>query len=72
MPRRLVSLAVRDWCVQRRVNFSKFYKELSKLGILLSRGERITLGMGTTVASSQQRCWDLDMKKIEGENDGDK
>ena len=24
-------LAVRDWCVQRRVNLSKFCKELSKL-----------------------------------------
>lgn len=48
-------LAVRDWCVQRRVNLSKFCKELSKLGILLSRGERITLGKGTTVASSRRR-----------------
>lgn len=32
-------LAVRDWCVQRRVNLSKFCKELSKLGILLSPAE---------------------------------
>jgi hypothetical protein len=47
-------LAVRDWCVQRRVNLSKFCKELSKLGILLSLGERITLGKGTTVASSRR------------------
>ena len=68
----LSSLAVREWCVQRRVDLAKLTKELVNLKILLSRGERITLGKGTTIASSQQRCWDLDMKKIEGDNDGGK
>lgn len=57
-------LAVRDWCVQRRVNLSKFCKELSKLGILLSRGERITLGKGTTVGSSRRTLSGLRFRSL--------
>ena len=66
----LVSVsAIKDWCVENRVNYRALRDSLIKVGAILEGDKRFTLGKGTTFTTPQQRCWLLDLKKIQGEND---
>ena len=58
--------AVKDWCVENRIDQGRLAKELTETGVLKDKQVRMSLGRSTTVASAQQRCWELDLYKIEG------
>jgi hypothetical protein len=57
--------AVRNWCSEHRMDMAALGKGLTSLGMLQKTNFRMSLGRCTTVASSQQRCWVLDLNKIE-------
>lgn len=65
----LSARAVTEWCADKRVDLGDFAKGLVDNGILLDRRHRFRLGRGTTVTSTQQRCWVLDATKF-GDNNG--
>lgn len=58
--------AVRDWCVEHRVDTTAFYNDLFGKKIALSNDGRFSLGKSTTFTTKQCRCWVLDLTKIDG------
>lgn len=65
----LSSNAVREWCTEHRVDVAGLSKALKGLGVLVSMNIRLTLGKDTNIASARQRCWILDLNKVEGLNE---
>ncbi len=61
--------AVQDWCLKNRVDAAMLAKGLREKGILLDKSMRVTLGKGTNLTTPQTRCWMLDLKLIEGDDD---
>lgn len=59
--------AITSWCNEHRVNKEALSKGLATKGILLSKRTQFTLGRGTDVVTGQQRGWELDATKLEGE-----
>ena len=63
-----------EWCAANRVPKGKFMHQLKALGVLLDTRKFCTVGRGTTAVTAQQRCWELDLNKLElpsGVEDGD-
>lgn len=56
---------VNDWCAEHRVPKAKFIQQARSLGVLKNTSARVSLGIGTTARVSQQRCWVLDLNKLE-------
>lgn len=54
-----------DWCAEHRVPKAKFIQQAKNLGVLKDTSARVSLGIGTTARVSQQRCWVLDLSKLE-------
>ena len=54
-----------DWCAEHRVPKAKFLQQAKALGILKDACARASLGVGTTARVSRQRCWVLDLNKLE-------
>lgn len=61
----LSARAIQYWCDDNRVDCAKLRRELKGFGFLLDSGARVTLGRGTTVVTAQQRCWELDLRRLE-------
>lgn len=59
----------REWCVANRVDVNRLADNLRDDGVLLERRARITLGRGTTIVTAQQRCWELDLNKLSGDEE---
>ena len=57
----------RQWCVDHRVDMSKMIRELTKLGVLLSTTNRAVLGKNTNLTTTQQRVWEIDLTKLQGD-----
>lgn len=57
--------AVKWWCNQNRIDATVFREDLKQLGVLCAVNERYCLGKNTNVASAQQRCWVLDIDRME-------
>lgn len=58
--------AVRDWCVEHRVDTTAFYNDLAEKEIAIANDGRYSLGKATTFTTKQCRCWILDLNKLEG------
>lgn len=63
--------AIMDWCINNRVDRGAFSDYLEKEKILLQKSARVTLGTSTTLTSVQERCWVLDLNKIDELNGED-
>lgn len=63
--------AVREWCVEHRVDMSTLTRKALSLGVITQRSVRVYLGKSMTVVTPQTRCWEFDLKKLEtlGDND---
>ena len=61
----LSAKAANDWCAEHRVPKAKFIQQAKGLGILKDSRTFASLGRGTTARVSQQRCWVLDLNKLE-------
>lgn len=59
---------VRNWCVDNRVDVNAFANDLKDKGILLERNARLYLTVSTNLTSAQERCWVLDLNKIDQMN----
>ena len=60
----LSASAVRSWCNENRVDATDFANRLKDFGILLDN-KRFSLGRGTNVVIPQQRCWVMDISKMD-------
>lgn len=57
--------AVKDWCLENRVDVGRLAHDLKVKGVLLERRARFTLGKSTNLVTPQTRCWMLDLNQIE-------
>jgi hypothetical protein len=64
--------AITEWCGNHRVDKRVLARGLRLLGVLLDQRAKVTLGKDTTAVTSQCRCWELDINKLENgvEEDG--
>lgn len=61
----LVKKEIRDWCVKNRMDEHVILTYAQQAGFLHSQSVKITVGRGTTVATSNLRCVEIDMVKLE-------
>lgn len=61
----LVKKEIRDWCTKNRMNEVHIMEYIQRSGVLISSSVKITVGRGTTAATSNLRCVELDMVKLE-------
>ena len=54
-----------DWCAEHRIPKKRLVQMLRQSGVLLDTRLLVSLGKGTTVRVSRQRCWVLDLNKLE-------
>lgn len=65
----LAASAVRSWCIENRVDATDFANKLSDHRVLLERRARISLGRGTNVTIPTQRCWVMDISRMDIEEE---
>lgn len=61
----LVKKEMRDWCVKNRMDEHVILMYAQQAGFLCSQSVKITVGRGTNVATSNLRCIEIDMVKLE-------
>lgn len=60
----LVPSAVREWCLEKRVDYRYFMRVLKASGALVDFSARVYLGKATTITTTQQRAWIIDLTKV--------
>jgi hypothetical protein len=61
----LVKKEVRDWCIKNRMDENSIINYMQQVSILTNQSVKITIGRGTTVATSNLRCYEIDMVRLE-------
>ncbi len=55
------------YCVEVGANYGAIQSELEDLMVLVERNKQIVLGKGTDFGKGQVRCWEIDLKRLNGD-----
>lgn len=54
------------YCTETGANYGAIQKDLETLLVLVDRNKQIVLGKGTDYGKGQVRCWEIDLKRLQG------
>lgn len=54
------------YCVEMGANYGAIQTELEDVKVLVDRNKQIVLGKGTDFGKGQVRCWEIDLKQLQG------
>ena len=57
--------AMKDWCVNRRIELDKVIEHTKQKGIFVTDAARFNLTRGTTLATVTLRCFQFDTNKMD-------
>lgn len=55
------------YCTETGANYGAIQTELEDLLVLIERNKQIVLGKGTDYGKGQVRCWEIDLKRLQGD-----